>query len=249
MNVMIAKDTDEMARAAAACAAEGILKAIAERGEARVIVATGASQFGFLNALTGTPGIDWTKVTGFHLDEYVGLPAAHKASFRNYLRQRFAGALPVPLKAFHEVDGEAADPAAECVRLQALVDAAPVDVACVGIGENGHLAFNDPPADFDTPAAYLVVDLDEACRRQQVGEGWFAALDDVPRQALSMSIPQIMKSRRIVCTVPDARKAAAVRGAVEGPVTNLCPASVLQRHPDCALFLDLASAAGLGRNA
>ena len=247
MKVIVARDTEEMARSAAAYAAEGIMDAIAERGEARIIVATGASQFEFLAALTDIQGIDWRCVTGFHLDEYVGLPVAHKASFRNYLRQRFIGALPVPLKTFHEVDGEAADPAAECVRLQELVGAAPVDVACVGIGENGHLAFNDPPADFDTPAAFLVVELDEACRRQQVGEGWFATLDDVPKRALSMSVPQIMKSRRIVCTVPDSRKADAARNVVEGPVSNLCPASILQRHPDCSLFLDPASAAGLGR--
>ena len=248
MNVLIARDADEMAVKAAAQAAQALREALDARGEARIIVATGASQFGFLNALTAASGIDWSRVTGFHLDEYVGLPATHKASFRGYLRQRFVGALPVPLKAFHEVDGEAADPAAECVRLQALVEAAPVDVACVGIGENGHLAFNDPPADFHAVAAYLLVDLDGACRRQQVGEGWFATLDDVPRQAFSMSIPQIMKSRRIVCTVPDARKAEAVKNAVEGAVSNLCPASILQAHPACALFLDPAAASGLSGN-
>lgn len=245
MKIVVSKDTDEMARAAAACAAEAIGKALAERGEARVIVATGASQFGFLKALTAAPGIDWSRVTGFHLDEYVGLAASHRASFRNYLRQRFVSALPVPLKGFNEVDGGAPDLAAECRRLKALLAGAPIDVACVGIGENGHLAFNDPPADFKTEEAFLVVDLDEACRRQQVGEGWFATLEDVPKQALSMSVPQIMKSRQIVCTVPDARKAVAVLHAVKGPVTNLCPASVLQEHPACTMFLDPASAAGL----
>ena len=245
MNVVVSKSTGEMAMCAAACAAEAVRAALAARGEARVIVATGASQFDFLRELTSAPGIDWTRVTGFHLDEYVGLPAAHGASFRNYLRRRFAGALPAPLRRFNEVDGEAADLAAECRRLKALLDEGPIDVACVGIGENGHLAFNDPPADFETRDAFLVVSLDEACRRQQVGEGWFASLDDVPRQALSMSVPQIMKSRRIVCTVPDARKAAAVRGAVKGAVTNRCPASILQAHADCALFLDPASASGL----
>jgi len=245
MKVDIAKDTEEMSKRAAACAAEGIKDAIAKRGAARIIVATGASQFGFLKALTATPGIDWSRVTGFHLDEYVGLPASHRASFRNYLRQRFVGALPVPLKGFNEVNGEAPDLAAECRRLKALLDEQPIDVACVGIGENGHLAFNDPPADFDTGEAYLVVKLDEACRRQQVGEGWFATLDDVPKQALSMSIPQIMKSRRIVCTVPDARKAAAVKGAVKGPVSNLCPSSILQTHAACSMFLDPAAAGEL----
>jgi glucosamine-6-phosphate deaminase len=247
MNVDIANDTETMAKRAAVRAAEGIRDAIAKRGEARVIVATGASQFGFLKALTAAPGIDWSRVTGFHLDEYVGLSVSHPASFRNYLRSRFVGATPVPLRAFHEVNGEAPDLAAECRRLDALLNERPIDVACVGIGENGHLAFNDPPADFETRDAYLVVNLDAACRRQQVGEGWFATLDTVPKQALSMSIPQIMKSRRIVCTVPDARKAAAVKGAVEGPVTNLCPSSILQRHPDCTMFLDPAAAAGLSR--
>ncbi|HRR34929.1 MAG TPA: glucosamine-6-phosphate deaminase [Kiritimatiellia bacterium] len=247
MTVHVSKDSDEMARAAAADAAAALKQAVEERGEARLIVATGASQFGFLQALTQAPGIAWPQITAFHLDEYVGLPAAHRASFRAYLRQRFVGALPTPLRAFVEVDGEAADLAAECDRLKQWIDAAPIDVACVGIGENGHLAFNDPPADFEAEAAYLVVTLDEACRRQQVGEGWFASLDEVPKQALSMSIPQIMKSRHIVCTVPDARKAEAVRGAVEGPVTPLCPASVLQRHPSCALYLDSASASALRR--
>ena len=246
MTVTVAKDAGEMARTAAACAAEGIVKALAERGEAGIIVATGASQFGFLQALAATPGIDWSRVTGFHLDEYAGLPVSHRASFRNYLRQRFVGALPVPLKGFNEVNGEAPDLAAECRRLKALLDKTPIDVACVGIGENGHLAFNDPPADFETREAFLVVDLDEACRHQQVGEGWFATLEDVPKQALSMSVPQIMKSKRIVCTVPDARKAAAVKNAVQGPVSNLCPSSILQTHPDCTMFLDPAAAGQLG---
>jgi len=245
MKVEVAPSGPEMARRAAAYAAETIRSALASRGEARIIVATGASQFGFLEALTAAQDVAWGQVIGFHLDEYVGLPATHPASFRRYLRTRFLGALPEPLKAFHEVNGEAADLAQECRRLQALLDAGPVDLACVGIGENGHLAFNDPPADFETEDAYLVVRLDEACRRQQVGEGWFATLGDVPRLALSMSIRQIMKSRRIVCTVPDERKAAAVRNAVKGPISNSCPASILQKHPECMLVLDPAAASRL----
>lgn len=245
MRVVVSRDCEEMARKAAGEAAEAIRTALSERGEARIIIATGASQFGFLQALTAAPGVDWTRVTGFHLDEYVGLSVAHPASFRNYLRKRFAGAVPAPLKAFHEVNGEATDLTLECKRLKALLDASPIDVACVGIGENGHLAFNDPPADFDTQEAYLVVKLDEACRRQQVGEGWFATMDAVPTHALSMSIRQIMKSRRIVCTVPDARKADAVRKTVKGAVSDLCPASILQEHPACGLFLDRSSAGGL----
>lgn len=242
MNVVVSESAGAMAEKAAACAAEAVRAALAARGEARIIVATGASQFGFLAALTAAPRIDWTRVTGFHLDEYVGLSVGHPASFRNYLRARFVGALPAPLRAFHEVDGEAPDLAAECRRLKALLDAGPVDVACVGIGENGHLAFNDPPADFETEEAYLVVALDEACRRQQVGEGWFASLADVPTHALSMSIRQIMKSRQIVCTVPDGRKAEAVRRTVKGPVSAQCPASILQAHKDCTLYVDPASA-------
>lgn len=246
MRVVVSGDSEEMARQASKEAAEAIRAALAERGQARIIIATGASQFGFLHGLTAAEGIDWSRVTAFHLDEYVGLSAAHPASFRNYLRKRFAGALPAPLQAFHEVNGEAADLAVECRRLKGLLDEAPVDVACVGIGENGHLAFNDPPADFDTQEAYLVVRLDEACRNQQVGEGWFPSMDAVPTHALSMSIRQIMKSRWIVCTVPDARKAEAVRRTVKGGVSNLCPASILQLHPACALFLDAASASALG---
>ena len=247
MDVYIGKDKMDMAQRAADFAAARIRKAIADRGEARIIVATGASQFEFLAALVKEPGIDWSKVTGFHLDEYVGLPVTHKASFRAYMRERLVSKTPQPMKAFNEVNGEAADPKSEIARLQGLIREAPVDVACVGIGENGHLAFNDPPADFDTNDAYLVVDLDHKCRMQQVGEGWFATEDDVPKQAFSMSIKQIMWSKSICFTCPYARKAEAVKGAVEGPVTNRLPSSILQMHPDCGMFLDPGSAALLRR--
>ena len=247
MDVYIGNDKQDMASAAAAMAADRVRKAIAEKGEARIIVATGASQFEFLEAFVKEPGIDWTKVTGFHLDEYVGLPASHKASFRGYMRERFVAKTPQPLKAFNEVNGEAASPDAEIERLEKLLRAAPIDVACVGIGENGHLAFNDPPADFDTNRAYLVVDLDEKCRMQQVGEGWFASLEDVPKQAFSMTIKQIMWSKAIVCTCPDTRKAEAVKGALEGPVTNMLPSSIMQMHPDCGMFLDPGSASLLSK--
>ena len=175
------------------------------------------------------PDIAWNRVTGFHLDEYVGLPIAHPASFRGYLWQRFVSRLPLPLAAFHFLDGEG-DPQAECRRVGEIIRRHPIDVAFVGIGENGHLAFNDPPADFETEEPYLVVELDDACRRQQLGEGWFPTFDDVPQQAISMSVRQIMKSRAIICTVPDERKAEAVRNAVEGEVTPQVPASILQRH-------------------
>jgi glucosamine-6-phosphate deaminase len=229
-----------MAQAAAERAAQELNAAIAERGSANLILATGASQFEMLAALVTLP-VDWRQVTVFHLDEYIGLPEGHPASFRRYLKERFAARVP-NLGAFYFVNGSAPDPAAECRRLGEILTDYPIDVACIGIGENGHIAFNDPPADFDTDEAYLVVDLDEACRRQQLGEGWFSSLEEVPRQAISMSVRQIMRSARVVCTVPDRRKAAAVRAAAKGPLTNLAPASILQRHPECDLFLDRESA-------
>ena len=247
MKLYIGKDKLDMAAAAAKMAGDRIRAAIAANGEARIIVATGASQFEFLAALVAEPGIDWTKVTGFHLDEYVGIPVSHKASFRGYMRERFVSKTPQPMKAFNEVNGEAADREAEIDRLEKLIREAPIDVACVGIGENGHLAFNDPPADFDTNRAYLVVPLDDKCRMQQVGEGWFPTTDDVPTHAFSTSIKQIMWSKSIVCTCPDARKAEAVKGAVDGPVTNMLPSSILQMHPDCGMFLDPDSAALLAK--
>lgn len=212
-------------------------KALRERGEVHIIVATGASQFEMLEALTREAGIDWAKVTVFHLDEYVGLPIDHPASFRKYLKERFEDRLPGPVRAFHYINGEE-DAAAECERVGTLISNAPIDVAFVGIGENGHLAFNDPPADFDTGSPYLVVDLDEDCRKQQFGEGWFPTLDAVPGKAISMSVRQIMKSGAIICTVPDERKAEAVRKAVEGEVSPKVPASILQEHGDCRLYLD-----------
>lgn len=245
MNLHIFPTKREMGVAAAERTAQWLNAAIAARGVANLILATGASQFEMLENLV-QQDVDWSKVTVFHLDEYIGLPETHPASFRKYLKERFADQVPA-LRMFHYVNGEAADPTAECVRLGEIIAAHPIDVACIGIGENGHLAFNDPPADFETEAPYIVVHLDEACRRQQLGEGWFLTFDDVPMQAISMSIRQIMKSAAIVCTVPDARKAQAVKGAVEGPVTNLHPSSILQQHPQCALFLDEPAAALLHR--
>lgn len=240
MDIHISPDKTELGRQAAAWAAEGLRAALAHKAEARLVLATGASQFEMLASLVAAPGIDWPRVTCFHLDEYVGLPESHPASFRKYLRERFAER--VPIRQFVYVRGDAPDPRAECARLGALIAAAPVDVACVGIGENGHLAFNDPPADFETREPYLLVDLDAACRRQQVGEGWFGSLEEVPRQAISMSIHQILQAARIVCSVPDLRKAAAVRDCFTGPVSPLHPASILRRHADCGLFLDRDSA-------
>jgi glucosamine-6-phosphate deaminase len=226
-----------MGAAAAAAGAEKMREALRERGEVNIIVATGASQFEMLDALRQEQGVEWGRVTVFHLDEYVGLSIEHPASFRKYLKERFEDRLPGPVRAFHYIDGED-DPEAECARVGALIAEAPIDVAFVGIGENGHLAFNDPPADFEIERPYLVVDLDEACRRQQQGEGWFPTLEDVPRRAISMSVRQILKSGTIICTVPDERKAEAVRNAVEGPVCPEVPASILQEHDACTLYLD-----------
>ncbi|MBN1587940.1 MAG: glucosamine-6-phosphate deaminase [Pirellulales bacterium] len=229
-----------MGESAAADGAKAIQDALAERGRANLILATGASQFEMLAALARAD-VDWPNITIFHLDEYVAMPITHPASFRRYLKERFVDQLPKPPAAFHYIDGEG-DCEVECGRLGELIKPCPIDVAFIGIGENGHLAFNDPPADFETERPYFVVELDEACRRQQAGEGWFAILDEVPRKAITMSIPRILASRKIVCTVPDERKAQAVRQAVEGPVTPDVPASVLQRHADATLYLDKPAA-------
>ena len=240
MEIRIFDTKGEMARAAADRAGRAIADAIAREGRAHIVAATGASQFEFLDALTGTPGIEWGKTVFFHLDEYVGLPESHPASFRRYLKERIASR--VEPAAFHFIEGDAADPEAEARRVGEELKRRPIDVAFVGIGENGHLAFNDPPADFETESPYLVVRLDEACRRQQMGEGWFAALAEVPERAISMSIRQILKSREILCIVPDERKARAVRDCLGGEVSPLHPASVLQSHPHATVFLDQASA-------
>ncbi|MDH3584918.1 MAG: glucosamine-6-phosphate deaminase [Phycisphaerae bacterium] len=245
MEVVIAQDIRSLGREAAEAGAALIRSAIARRGAAAVIVATGTSQFQTLAALVEEEEIDWSSVTGFHLDEYIGLPMDHPASFRGYLKQRFVDR--IPLAAFHYIDGEAADPIAECHRLGRLIEGHEIDVAFVGIGENGHLAFNDPPADFQTDEPYLVVELDEACRRQQLGEGWFDNLESVPRQAISMSVRQILKSNAIICSVPDERKAAAAVAAVEGPVTPQVPASILQEHSQTRIYLDPPAASRLER--
>lgn len=244
MDYIVFESNEELGRAAAQEGAEIIRRAISERGSAGIILATGMSQVIMLSHLVTYSDIDWSAVTAFHLDEYVGLPESHKASFRRYLKERFVDQVP-DLKAFHFVDGENPDPAAECRRLAAEIGRHTIDVAFVGIGENGHLAFNDPPADFETREPYLVVNLDRACREQQLGEGWFRSIDDVPPQAISMSVSQILKSNRIICSVPDKRKAAAVQCTIEGPVTPNCPASALQQHEGCRIYLDRGSASEL----
>ena len=245
MKVEVFNNKLELGEAAAADANKIIQQAIVDRDVAYVIAATGASQFEFLDALVGKP-IDWSKVVFFHLDEYVNLPEAHPASFRRYLKERIINRVQ-PL-AFHLINGEAEDVLKECQRVGELISRQAIDVAFVGIGENGHLAFNDPPADFETEKSYIVVDLDEACRRQQVGEGWFRSIDEVPTQAISMSIKQILKAGHILCIVPDKRKAEAVRSSVESEVSPLRPASILQTHSNVKLYLDRESSSLL-RNA
>jgi glucosamine-6-phosphate deaminase len=238
MNVEVFDSKFELGEAAARDAAEIIQQAIASHDFAYVIAATGASQFEFLDALL-MQKVDWQRVVFFHLDEYVGLSQTHPASFRRYLKERIMSRTH-PL-AFHLINGEAPNLQEECRRIGALISQQLIDVAFVGIGENGHLAFNDPPADFETEEPYLVVNLDEACRQQQVGEGWFKSIDEVPTKAISMSIRQILKARNILCVVPDERKAQAVKACVELPVSPRRPASVLQRHQSTKLYLDRES--------
>lgn len=241
MFVSTKKDTREAGVAAGKKAAAFIREAIQSKGSATIILATGSSQFEVLHQLIDEKGIDWNKVTMFHLDEYIGLPGSHKASFRKYLQERFVEKVP-KLKAVNFINGNE-HTQNECERLLKLIHESPADVALVGIGENGHLAFNDPPADFETDQSYLIVNLDEECRQQQVNEGWFNSIEEVPKQAISMSIKQIMLSQHIICTVPGRRKAKAVKDTLEKPVSNLHPASILRNHPDCYLYLDEESAA------
>jgi len=241
MRIVKGQSRQDLGPRAAADGAKLIRDAIATRGSANIIVATGSSQFEMLEALAKQRDIRWDKVTAFHLDEYVGLPITHPASFRRYLWERFVSRLPLPLAAFNYVNAEE-NPQAECDRLVTIIKAHPIDVAFIGIGENAHIAFNDPPADFETESPYLVVQLDEDCRKQQLGEGWFPTLADVPQRAISMSVRQILKSRAIICTVPDERKAEAVRASVEGPITPDVPASILQQHTNLVLYVDAAAA-------
>ena len=238
MEIIISNTKTQLGEKAAIKGAEEIRKAILSNGKANIIVATGASQFEMLEALI-KQDIDWTKVTAFHLDEYIGIPETHPASFRKYLKERFVS--KIPLKEFNYVNGET-NPQSECDRLAEIIKKHRIDVAFIGIGENGHLAFNDPPADFETEEAYIVVNLDEACRKQQMGEGWFPNLESVPKQAISMSIKQILKSKVIICSVPDERKAKAVKDSLENPISPLVPATILQNHEAIWMYLDNDSA-------
>jgi len=243
MRLHIFENKISLAQAAAQQAAAAIGRALAERGQARIVAATGVSQFEFLEALTTAPGINWENVELFHLDEYVGLPITHAASFRKFLLDRLVS--KVGIRKLHFLDGDVPDPGQVARQVGDELAAAPVDVLFAGIGENGHLAFNDPPADFETEQPYLIVKLDDACRRQQVGEGWFANVAEVPHQAISMSVRQILKAREIVVVAPEQRKAQAVKASLEGEITPLVPASILRNHENTTMYLDKDSASVL----
>jgi glucosamine-6-phosphate deaminase len=239
MVLKVFDDKASLSKAAALQASSAIRRAISDRGRARVIAATAASQIEFLNALTKAPDIDWQLVELFHLDEYIGLPVTHPGSFRKMLIDQLIQ--KTGITKYHLLDGDA-NPADVVRRVSAAVASAPIDIAFLGIGENGHLAFNDPPADFETEEPYLIVNLDEACRRQQVGEAWFADISQVPKQAISMSVQQILKSKEILAVVPDTRKAQAVRKCFEGEISPMAPASILRTHSNATIYLDKNSA-------
>lgn len=244
LKVFIAETNVEMGKMAASQGAEAIRQAIKANGEATIVIACAPSQNQMYDALV-TEDVAWSKVRIFHLDEYIGLKPDHPASFRFNLHKTILDRLPEQPMEFIAIEGENTDPVAVCKKLGEKIGQYKLDVAFIGIGENGHIAFNDPPADFNSPNAYNPVQLDEVCRHQQYGEGWFPTMEAVPKIAISMSVPQIFSAKVIINTVPDTRKAAAVAAAVEGPVTNMCPASILQTHPDCRLFLDKPAASKL----
>jgi glucosamine-6-phosphate deaminase len=243
LNVKIFANKDEMGKAAAISVAQKLNAAIAEKDFANLILATGASQFQFLEHLQ-QQAIDWKKITVFHLDEYKGMPVTHPASFRKYLKERILD--KVQPKEVHYLNGDAVNAEAEVLRYENLLKEHPIDMACIGIGENGHIAFNDPPvADFNDPKLVKVVELDEACRKQQLGEGWFPTFDDVPTHALSLTIPAIMGCKAISCVVPDERKSEAVFNTLNAEISTACPATILRTHLDCILYLDEGSASKL----
>jgi glucosamine-6-phosphate deaminase len=244
MLLRVFKDRISLGQAAAEQAANAIRQALAERGAARIIAATAASQLEFLDALTKMSGIDWSRVEVFHLDEYIGLPITHPGSFRKMLLEQLVR--KTNISKYHLLDGDAADPAEVARREGKALAAAPIDIAFLGIGENGHIAFNDPPANFKIADPYIIVNLDEACRQQQVGEAWFANLSQVPKRALSMSVQQILKAKEILAVVPDRRKAEAIRKCFEGEISPMAPASILRTHPNSTIYLDNASASLLG---
>jgi glucosamine-6-phosphate deaminase len=236
-----------MGEAAAGHAAEVIQRAIGKRGRARIVVATGNSQIEFIQALASRSDVDWKNVEVFHLDEYVNIPASHPSSFRHWIQTRLIDKVHPARVEF--LTGDAPDLDAELERYAAALSEAPNDLGFVGFGENGHIAFNDPPvADFNDPLVVKRVVLDEACRRQQAGEGHFKDIDSVPREAATVTCSGLLKIKCWICCVPDTRKAEAVRNALEGPVTTACPASIVREHPDATVYLDENSAALLQRS-
>jgi glucosamine-6-phosphate deaminase len=245
MLIKVFNDKITLGRAAAEQAATAIRRAISERGAARIVAATAASQLEFLDALTTSPGIDWAKVEAFHLDEYIGLPMTHPGSFRKMLMEQLVR--KTGITHYHLLAGDASDPAEVAREVSTQIASAPIDIAFLGIGENGHIAFNDPPADFNTEEPYIIVNLDDACRQQQVGEAWFTDISQVPKQALSMSAKQILKATEILAVVPDKRKAQAIQACFEGEISPMTPASILRKHPNATVYLDTNSASMLGR--
>jgi len=239
MVLKVFPDKASLGKAAAEQAARAIRAAIPKQGRARIIAASAASQIEFLAALTKARDISWNNVELFHLDEYIGLAPTHPASFCRYLQERLI--TKTGLTNYHLLNGME-DPAKVIRDAGQALTSAPIDVAFVGIGENGHIAFNDPPADFETEEPFLAVNLDEACRRQQVGEGWYKDISQVPKQAISMSVRQIMKSNEIIAVVPDSRKAQAVKACFEGDMGPMAPASILRTHPRATVYLDAHSA-------
>ena len=244
MLVKVFNSRDSLGQAAAEQAATAIRRAIASKAQARIVAATAASQAEFLEALTKAPDIDWAKVEAFHLDEYIGLPITHPGSFRKMLLEQLVR--KTGITNYHLLDGDAADPAEVVRRVGKQLASSPVDIAFLGIGENSHIAFNDPPADFETEDPYIIVSLDEACRQQQVGEAWFADISQVPQRALSMSARQILKAREILAVVPGPRKAQAVKACLEGAISPITPASILRTHANATVYLDKNSASLLG---
>lgn len=240
MEIRICKNKEELGKSAAIYTAEVLRKCIAEKGYARIALSTGASQFDTISSLV-EQDVDWSKVEMFHLDEYVGLDISHGASFRKYLKERFADKVG-NLKKAHYVDGTEEGIA----KLTEEIRKEPIDIGLIGIGENAHIAFNDPPANFETKEAYHIVELNEACKKQQMGEGWFPTIDDVPKQAVSMTAYQIMQCKKIVSCVPYAVKADAIKKTLSAKeTTNLIPATLLKEHEDFILYIDMDSASGI----
>jgi len=247
MKISIYKNKKETSKEAALQAASILNKAIRQKGRATLVIATGVSQLDFIKHLVTEGNVDWSKTRMFHLDEYIGLPETHPASFRKYLKEKFISKVN-KLKKVNLINGNTDDPQKECDHLNKILQNEIVDIAFVGVGENGHLAFNDPPANFKIEDPYIIVNLDEHCRKQQVGEGWFDSIEDVPRQAISMSIKQIMKSKNIICTIPGKRKAQAVKDCFgTDKISPVYPSSILKKHKNCFVFLDFDSAKYLSK--